>query len=80
MVCDTYLQKPTVKSALSGNFCKRLNTFDDFWGTFASGSIHSTISQRRVVEKVVEKKLETNIKKNVECIEPFAKVPQKLSN
>ena len=26
------LQKPIVKSTFSGNFCKRLNTFDDFWG------------------------------------------------
>ena len=32
MVCDTYLQKPIVKSKVPGNFCKRLNTFDDFWG------------------------------------------------
>ena len=32
MVCDTYLQKPIVKSTFPVTFCKRLHTFDDFWG------------------------------------------------
>ena len=32
MVCGTYLQKPIVKSKVPEKFCKRLNTFDDFWG------------------------------------------------
>ena len=45
MACDTYLPKSIEKSTFSVNFCKRLNTFDNFWGTFANGSIHSTISE-----------------------------------
>ena len=32
MVCDTFLQKPVVKSKVPEKICKRLNTFDDFWG------------------------------------------------
>ena len=44
--------EPTADPTLSVNFCKRLNTFENFWGTSANGSIHSTISQPRVVEKV----------------------------
>ena len=32
MVCDAYLQKSIVKSKVPEKFCKRLNTFDDFWG------------------------------------------------
>ena len=55
MVCDTYLQKAIVKSTFLVNFCKRRNTFDNFWGTFANDSIHSTISQNRVIEKVRKK-------------------------
>ena len=30
MVCDTYLQKPMVKSQFPSKICKRLNTFDYF--------------------------------------------------
>ena len=45
MVCDTYLQKPIVKSTFSGSFCKRLNTFDNF----------STQGRRKSLKKVVKK-------------------------